>query len=54
MATVPCKDCREAVSPIASRCVHCRRVLFHGWLEVLLGFEGAVFLIALFSILTGR
>ena len=44
MATTPCKHCGEPVSPIASRCVHCRRLLFYGWLEALLGMEGAVLL----------
>ena len=45
MATIPCKYCGESVSVIASRCVHCRRLLFYGWLEALLGIEGAVLLI---------
>ncbi len=47
MATIPCKYCREAVSPIASRCIHCRRLLFHGLLEALLGIEGLVLLIGI-------
>ncbi len=54
MATIPCKYCREAVSPIASRCVHCRRLLFHGLWEHLLGMEGVVIVIGLIAILTGR
>ena len=50
MATIPCKYCGEAVSVIASRCVHCRRLLFHGWLEVLLGVEGVILLISVISV----
>lgn len=54
MATIPCKYCRVAVSPIASRCVHCRRVLLYGLFESLLGMEGIAVIIGSMAILTGR
>lgn len=33
MATKPCKDCGEPISPIAYKCPHCMRVMGLGVLD---------------------
>ena len=48
MATKACKDCGEPVSPTAYQCPQCKRMMYNGVLNKLMGSE--IILVMLFLI----
>ncbi len=48
MATEPCLDCGEPVSPLAKRCLNCGRLLKVGRLDKLLSFEALIIVLSFF------
>ncbi len=48
MATQPCLDCGNAVSPLAKRCLNCGRLLNVGRIHKLLSFEVLIIALSIF------